>query len=154
MKREGFYSKKRYCADCNTELTGHNRSKRCQKHAHKGKLNGMYKGGKKITIRGYKKILKPNHPNRDKHNYIMEHRLVIEKYLGRYLKLKEVVHHINEFLKDNRLINLLLFKNNVSHSKFHYYAYEYLVKTKQLKKYIKWFEKKNKIKIIGKILEK
>ena len=41
-----------------------------------------------------------------KDGYVMEHRLVVEAELGRFLSKSEVVHHINENPADNRPENL------------------------------------------------
>lgn len=47
--------------------------------------------------------------------YVMEHRLLVARELGRPLLRTEVVHHINHNAEDNRLENLMLFANNRAH---------------------------------------
>lgn len=74
-----------------------------------------YKTGRKITKDGYILIKTYDYPYRNYQNYILEHRLVMEKYLGRYLKPEEIVHHKNGIRGDNRVENLKLFKNNRKH---------------------------------------
>jgi hypothetical protein len=66
----------------------------------------FWRGGK--TIRdGYVWIRCNNHP-KSHYGYVAEHRLVIEKYLGRILESWETVHHKNGIRNDNRLENLEL----------------------------------------------
>jgi len=66
-----------------------------------------WKGGIK-NINGYIYVLKKEHPFSNNNGYIFEHRLVMEKKLGRYLKPEEIIHHINGVRKDNRIKNLEL----------------------------------------------
>ena len=57
---------------------------------------------------GYISVYYPNHPYSTKDGYVMEHRYIMEKHIGRYLKDDEVVHHKNKDRADNRLENLQL----------------------------------------------
>jgi len=49
---------------------------------------------------------------------IDEHRYIMEQYLGRRLETKEVIHHLNEDTRDNRIENLRLMKD-ADHRKHH-----------------------------------
>lgn len=67
----------------------------------------------------YYKVQLPEHPFCIKGGRIYEHRLIIEKFLGRYLTPKESVHHINEIKTDNRIENLYLFESDEAHKSYH-----------------------------------
>lgn len=82
-----------------------------------GKRSNNWRGGKSKK-EGYVLIWNPKHPH-SKNGYVFEHRLVMEKHLGRYLSPTEVVHHVNEILDDNRLENLKLFSSNGVHRNHH-----------------------------------
>lgn len=84
----------------------------------RGKNHPRWKGGRSKSTLGYIYCWNPKHPYRDYHNYVYEHRLVMEQKLGRYLRPEEVVHHANGIKDDNRPENLLLFPNNTLHINF------------------------------------
>jgi hypothetical protein len=72
-----------------------------------GDKHWNWKGGV-CTVGGYTYMKDRRHPNRVSGDYVMEHRLVMEKKLGRYLNDNEEVHHINGIKSDNRIDNLEL----------------------------------------------
>jgi hypothetical protein len=82
--------------------------------------NGNWKGGKFTRKDGYVFIYSPYHPHRNIEGYVMEHRLVIEQAINRFLKPTEIIHHINHNRSDNRLDNLEYFENHSSHMNQHW----------------------------------
>lgn len=81
-----------------------------------GENHWNWKGGKSKSERGYI-IIKIKHPN-SVAGYYPEHRLVMEKHIGRFLRTDEIVHHINGNKLDNRIENLQL-TNRSNHAKLH-----------------------------------
>jgi len=93
--------------------------------AGKGKRAGNkswnWKGGiKKHYSQGYILLHKADHPYCQKGYYVLRSRFTMEKHIGRYLTSKEVVHHINGIVDDDRIENLMLFKNQSEHISFHH----------------------------------
>jgi hypothetical protein len=60
---------------------------------------------------GYILLYLPNHPNCSVNGQYAEHRLVMEKMIGRYLIKDENVHHKNGIRDDNRPENLELWSS-------------------------------------------
>src|SRR4030042_2641792 len=74
-----------------------------------------WKGGR-MVVDGYIYIYSPHHPFCTKNKYVCEHRLIMEKYLGRFLNSREVVHHIDGNKENNNIENLKLFINCGNHT--------------------------------------
>jgi len=78
-------------------------------------------GGRRIRKDGYIVIVAPDdhpYPSETKASglkYILEHRLVMETELGRYLEPEEVVHHKDENPSNNNIDNLQLFASQADH---------------------------------------
>ncbi len=79
-----------------------------QCHLGKFKRKTEYGGHKKVRCDGYIAVYCPGAHGATKEGYKMEHILVAENMLGRYLMDDEVVHHINKNRQDNRPENLMV----------------------------------------------
>jgi hypothetical protein len=88
------------------------------RHHIKGTTHPRYKG--RTISGGYAFIFVPDHPYANKHGCVQEHRLVVERLIGRYLRPEEVVHHDNEDKQDNRPENLILCDSNGEHLRLHH----------------------------------
>lgn len=83
-----------------------------------GKDASNYKGGRR-TINGYVAIFSPDHPDKTTGDFVFEHRLMMEKSLGRSLTKKEIVHHL-DLTKNNDISNFYLCADRAEHKNLHH----------------------------------
>lgn len=77
----------------------------------RGELSLWWRGGRRL-VKGYVQIGRYGAPP------VLEHRLLMEKSIGRELRPDEVIHHINGDRKDNRIENLAVM-TRAEHSRLH-----------------------------------
>lgn len=100
-------------------------SRICKKHGIRTHRTGPrsgpghpeWKGGTIVDKDGYILEYCPGHPYARNSGYVLQHRLVMEQHLGRYLEPNEVVHHKTPNKQDNLIENLELFSKNSEHLK-------------------------------------
>ena len=100
------------------------RAKCCSHKCYSVMRQGVRRGSycDHVVSNGYVYRYVPTHPSArgTKKLYVLEHHLVVEAHIGRYLTNGEVVHHINSKIDDNRLCNLRLMtaaEHNALHAK-------------------------------------
>lgn len=115
-RRRGSNTLRRCVCDCGSERwvpitnlrTGNTKSCGCLRRelfaARTGSANPAWKGGS-ITAGGYRVLYIDGH-------LVHEHRVVMERHLGRRLLRHETVHHLNGDRLDNRIENLELWSSS------------------------------------------
>lgn len=130
MKGRKTHPGKDYCRVCGRKNRG---------ATIKGKLHGNFKHG--LSSHGYKRISIDGHR-------VYEHIYIIEEAIGRKLKNKESVHHIDLNKQNNDIENLFICNNENEHQIIHYQLEEigYLLLNKNI-----WFDKDNFLYVNRKI---
>jgi hypothetical protein len=77
-----------------------------------------WRGGRIGNGTGYMNLYLPDHP-RAVDGYVLEHRVIAEKVLGKQLSLTAVIHHINEKRSDNSNNNLMICEDENYHKLIH-----------------------------------
>lgn len=77
-----------------------------------------YTGGHIVDYGGYLFELCPFHPKANPFGFVPQHRLVVERHLGRFLKSNEMVHHIDGNPLNNDIDNLAVL-SRAEHIRLH-----------------------------------
>jgi len=96
-----------------------------------GPRNGSWNGGRTVDKHGYVLIRVKGHPHANSHNYVREHRLAMEKMIGRYLEPHEIVHHKNGKKGDNRPDNLELLESNAENLRYAWAGKHHSIETRR-----------------------
>jgi hypothetical protein len=104
------------CETCGEVFIAKNKNRRfcsheCATVGNSGEKAFSWKGGIYNTTQGYRAIKIDG-------KYVLEHRLIAESVLGRPLKRKEVVHHVDGNKKNNCHTNLVIMEKHM-HDKLH-----------------------------------
>lgn len=76
-------------------------------------------GARYVNGDGYVRVYAPWHPDANAQGWILEHRHVMERIIGRRLRPEEVVHHNDHNRANNARENLTLYENDAAHRAYH-----------------------------------
>ena len=85
-----------------------------------------FNGGVCIVNETYRWVYNKDHARANNDGYVYEHIIIAEQKLGRLLTSEEVVHHIDHNRKNNKPENLMVFRTNSDHIKYHHGAEAHL----------------------------
>lgn len=89
---------------------------RLNRGARLGEKHRDWVGGRSIDLDGYALVAAPEgHATARKIGVMLEHRLIVERHLGRHLRAEEVVDHIDGLQLHNDPSNLRVFPDNSAH---------------------------------------
>ncbi len=83
-----------------------------------GAKSAKWKGGNRY-IKGKRHVLLSGHNISRKDGYTAEHRVIMQDILGRKLKKKDVVHHVDGDRLNNSVNNLMVYRSNGKHLSAH-----------------------------------
>lgn len=95
-------------------------SRQCMFESNRGENHHAWNGGKIVDVGGYVKV-------RVEGNYVQEHRIVMERAIGRKLHRWETVHHKDGDRKNNHISNLQLMGTRHPRGQFYQDWVEYLM---------------------------
>ena len=96
-----------------------------------------------VTDLNHPRLSKNKRDNTPKGGRVYEHLLVMEKHIGRYLTVGEVVHHLDGNRTNNDISNLVLCESPSEHSKLHGNMERYMFELIKCGKIV--FDRENKV---------
>lgn len=113
-----------YCGHCQEEVGSSQRTrirqvKKGAVFCKKACQESYWREHGTVNKRGYVEVYTPEHPFATKRNRVLQHRLVMEKQIGRFLHPDEIVHHKNGVKTDNDPENLELLIRTAHSTGYH-----------------------------------